>query len=104
MFSDCRPMPEPRIIKGRTASHAKSQRSPRDFDAPNQLILPGRFAGQAYRHEIYEFSDTVRREKAGDQHVGFRPIELFCPDAFPLWCDLEPASLLVVQDGGKDAR
>ena len=55
-----------RIIEGRTASHAKRQRSPRDFDASNQLILPWRFARKAYRHEIYEFPDTVRREKAGD--------------------------------------
>ena len=93
-----------RIIEGRTASHAKRQRSPRDFDAPNQLILPGRVARQAYRHEIYQFSDTVRREKAGDQYVGFRPIELFRRDAFPLGRDLEPASLLVVQDGGEHAR
>ncbi len=104
MWSNRCTMRRTRIIEGRTAFHPKGQRPSRDSDAPNQLILPWRFARQAYRHEIYQFSDTVRREKAGDQHVGFRPIELFRADAFPLGCDLEPASLLVVQDGGEHAR
>ena len=104
MFFDRYAMRHTRIIEGRTASHSKGQRSPRDSDAPNQLILPGRFARQADRHEIFEFADAVRREKASDQHIGFRPIELFRPNAFPLGRDLEPASLLVVQDGGEHAR
>src|SRR4029077_635345 len=92
------------IIEGRMAPHPKGHRPSRDSDAPNQLILPGRFARQTYRHEIFKFADTVRREKAGEQHVGSRPIELLRPDTILAGRVLEPASLLVVQDGGEDAR
>ena len=104
MFSYRRAMRRTRIIEGWPAYHPKGHRPPHDFDAPNQLILPGRFAGQSYRHEIFQFADAVRREKAGDQHIGFRPIELFRPDVLSARADLEPPALLVVQDGGKDAR
>ena len=58
---------------------------------------------QSDGHVVYDLPHSVRRQKAGHQHVALRVIELLVGHALGFRRDLEPPTLLVVEDGGENA-
>jgi hypothetical protein len=60
-------MPVPGVVKGRPALHGKLDGSAHSCNSPYQLVsvLTALF-GFFYRHEIGEFSSTVRGKEAGN--------------------------------------
>ena len=59
--------------------------------------------GIAECEEIGQLRDTVAREEAGEQDVRVRQVELPAPCVIELGSQFEPASPLIVEDGGEYA-
>ena len=92
------------VVEGRVALHPKLEAAPDRLDPPDQLVLPARQSGKAYRHEILNLPDAVWREKPRDQNVRVRPIELFGSAAFAYRSDLKAAAFPVIENGAEDTR
>jgi hypothetical protein len=71
------------------------------LDPPDELVPVARFGRHVHRHVVGDLANAIGREKAGDQDVGVRPVELLVGDSLPARRNLEAAALLVVQDGGE---
>src|SRR5262249_43290493 len=92
------------IVEGRVALHPESHASAHHLYAAHYLPPPGRRYIPSDRHVIGDLRDSVRREEPRDEDVRFRPIKLFVSAYFGHGRDLEISALLVIEDGGKDAR
>ena len=57
------------------------------------------------RHEIRDLCYPLRGEKARQEDVGIRQIELFLAGVVPKpWRNLKPPALVAIEEGCKDSR
>src|SRR6185437_606816 len=91
------------VVEGGMASDMKFHTPLRHADPANQLMVPWRVRRQTDGHKIQDLTDAGRRMEARHKHVGIRPVELFLRDVCVGRSDLEPAALLIVENGRKHA-
>src|SRR5438093_10673437 len=91
-----------RIVKAWCAEHAKADFTAHCLDAAHQGM--GAF-DLLDRHEIRDLRYPLRGEKARQEDVGIRQIELFLAGVVPKpWGNLEPPALVAIEEGRKDSR
>ena len=90
------------VVEGGAALHVKRDAAADDADSPDQFLRHR--AGAADRHVILDLTHAVVVQKARDEDVGVRPVELLVPEIVAGRGNPEAPALLVVQDGGEDAR
>src|SRR5258708_4969296 len=66
------------VVECGTALHAKRQHAAYDTNSPDQLIVPRVCA--AYRHIVFDLSDSIGVQKACDKNVRVGPVELLAPN------------------------
>jgi hypothetical protein len=92
------------VIEGGRTLHPEGHLSADHLDPPDQLVAPVAVRGAADRHVVRDLRDPFGREEAADEDVGVRPVELLAGNALRSRGYLEAPALLVVEDGGEDAR
>src|SRR5712691_4642140 len=89
------------IVKARGAEHAKADFAAHCLDAAHQGM--GAF-DLLDRHEIRDLCYPLRGEKARQEDVGIRQIELLLAGIPKPWGNLKPPALVAIEEGRKDSR
>jgi hypothetical protein len=99
-------VPIPRVIESRETLQSESHRAGNRHDSANDLVRIGLLPPETARlngHKVDHLSYAVTAEKACDQYIGIWEIELLA-SAWGNRTDLEVATSIIVQKGGKYAR
>src|SRR5882672_1675490 len=67
------------------------------------MTILRRVGRQPYRHEVFQLGDSVRQQEARNQDVRGRPIELLAAHTIRFGRNLEPTSVLIVQNRSENA-
>ncbi len=103
LFGHLRPMRVAGVVECGPALQPEGHRPAHRGDPAQQPAAGAHTGLPTHRHEVADFADAVGSEKAGDQHVGARPVELLVRRHRAAGPDHEAAALLIVEDRGEDA-
>src|SRR5215831_18823150 len=93
-----------RIVKGRATDQLEGELTTYDPNGAYDAVVPGVFFRRLDRHEVSDLTNTIGREKAGDQDIGFGEIVLIVPELGRiLGCNTEEPAFFSIQQGTKDA-
>src|SRR5262245_21258699 len=93
-------MRRPPIVKAGRAKHAKAYIATYRLDATHQVMCLFDFLD---RHEVGNFRHPIRGEKAAQEDIRIRQIELFLTGLHKLWGNLKPPTFLMVKERSKDS-
>jgi hypothetical protein len=89
----------PPIVKAGRADHAKADFAADRLDAAHQVM---RLFDLLHRHTVRNLCHPVRGQKARQEDIGIREIQLFLARVYQPRRNLKPPALLPVEQGGKD--
>src|SRR5215472_2387125 len=94
----------PSVAEGGAASRQDAHSTFDAVDTPTKMPIPGRVSGKPYRHEIFQFSNSIGKQESRHEDVCGGPIELFVPHVIADRANLKATSFVVIQNCPKDAR
>jgi hypothetical protein len=94
----------PAVAEGGKTLEPEAHAAPHCLNPADQPMPAGGLRGVPHRHVVDHLADPVGAEKAGDQDVGFGPVELLVGHVIYRRGDFEVTALLMIQNAGKDAR
>jgi hypothetical protein len=92
------------VVEGRGTLHPEAHLAAHHPGPPDDLMVSVPVLGDAHGHVVDDLADTVRREEARYEDVRVGPVELLACGSLCRGRYLEASALLVVEDGGEDAR
>src|SRR5438093_5406989 len=93
-----------RIVKGRATEQLEGHGAAHDAHSAYNAVVLGVFLCRLDRHEIGDFTHTLKREKARDQDIGLWEIVLILPHlGGSAWCNAEEATFFSVQQRPENA-
>src|SRR3712207_988890 len=92
------------VIECRRTLHPEVHLSANHFEPADELVASVTILGHVYRHIVRDLRYPVERKEPRDEDIGVGPVELFAGYTLRNRGNLEASALLVVEDGGEDAR
>jgi hypothetical protein len=89
-------------VRGAAVDKTKGHPAADDANLANQFMR--HHAGTAEGHVIFDLAHAVVIQEPCDENGGVRPVELHAAEVLAGRGDAEATTLLIVEDGGKDAR
>src|SRR5437763_10304329 len=86
------------IVKSRATDQLEGELAAHDAHSAYNAVVLCVFPGRLDRHEIGDFTHTIKREKARDQNIGLWEIVLILPHLeCSAWCNAEKTAFFSVQ-------
>jgi len=93
-----------RIVKGGATGQLEGELTPHDANCTYDAVVLRVLLCRLDRHEINDLTDTLKREKARDQDIGFWEIVLILPHlGRRAWCNAEEAAFFSIEQRPKNA-
>src|SRR5438034_8770610 len=92
------------IVKGRATDQLEGELAAHDANSAYNAVVLRVFLCRLDRHEIGDFTHTLKREKARDQDIGLWEIVLILPHlGGSAWCNAEKPALFSIQQRPENA-
>ena len=91
------------VVERGAAGHSHGDGAADRFDASDDFAETGSAAFDADGHVVDDLDDAVAEEEAGDEDVGFGPVDLLAGGGGGGGGDFEMAAFFLVENSGEDA-